>query len=1557
MGKRVAGGLLRALLLGVLAVASLLGSVTLHGRTRVFRRLARAQLDPLISAQMAGTLRLGEIVELTPWGLRARGVEVDDPQGRRVIRGEEVRVVLDPWALRSLSLHFTHARIRGGELVLHEDEPGDPSFLRAFGAPLNADPTSESGLGAIVDDWHIEDLVVRGTLLGLRNLRLEDTQVHLRLAIAAESAFPIDLRVFSASGTLVSPVAHPVRLENLVARVRDDPALGSTLWARLASEGAATPERLTATLSYVQPEGAAAGAEEELDLRLYLDPVHTETVADAGADFLAPFRGAVRGQLRLAGPTDDLRMTGRLDTAGGPLGLRAGLPSEGPTDLDLDLSGLRLDAVLRDAEGLPALPVEGSLRLRVPEAGPVALELETPPLRLFGLAIPALRLRGTLDDDDRLRIEEAELSLESGRVRVAGVVDEGRAILDVDARADRLQSEPIVRSLAPGLAGALDGRGRVEVPLDGGSAAVRGRWVFTNVRYGTLRVARAVATGRIAGSDLARPDLDLDLEIRGASAGGVPLGDGTGRIAGSPTGYDSELALASEVRRLGITGRLALTERGLRASFPRVTLARRDGRGWLPLSGGLAVLLVDGDRVRMEGAALEGPDGAMRAGGTVRIAGDAPPEALSLDVDGLDLSSLAAWTGLAELEGLGGILTGAATLEAAPLAGPARSRVQAELTLSDGRAGTVEGVDANLLFEIAEGRLRADLDASRREGPGRIDGTLEGFLPDEGTLLDALPRATYTLDASVRDVDLARAAALAGVPDQVRAGVGSLELNASGDLSVFDFTLRASVPTLELADPGLPRLGGDVRARFRGGTLSTRLVVQDDAGTLVEGEGSIATIDPVALLQHPERIADTLQTQIWRLALLVPQRPLASLPELIRDALPGADALVGSATLSLAGGALRTRADLVTTLAYDGDLEETCGTPSRPRAVLRGTLRDTRLDIAVRGFAGGRPVLEGAFESELPLDDWIAGGAAEVPVTEGALRLVGAEAEALPGLCRVLSGPLDGELLVDALFSDAPRFALQARSDGLRLRRLAVRGRGESARLELAESTEPLTLALELELDDDWVRGGAVAGFGDEGQLDLRGTLPVLSSHEGITIDESRTTFVDARFREVPLAVPLFSVASLGEVGGVLDGVVTASGPGLRPSLAGELRLSRGRSALVDIGQRLEDVEGRLVFSDDHIALQGLRARDGDGLARVAGEVLMRGFLPTGLDLRLDADAFPVRDEGSIVARITGAADLRAALSLDLGLDADVSGSRLKGELIVDRLTVAIPEGESRSPQELVPHPDVRVLGQEPARPAGEPFLVSLRVLAEDPIEVRSSAFDATARAALDVLVREPDFRVAGVASVEGGTFEIFSSRFTVQRGALRFDGGPAIDPLVNLVAVHELISRPGETVTITASGRLSDPQVTFASTLTNDPVQVITLLVGGDVTDEGQAEAQDQTQSFLLGVAAGVLTLSLRDELGGFFPQVGLQLDGDGTTRVSTRVSFDEQLPERLRRIVRAVYLEGFFFSESTEGSAGANQSGLGFVLEVLFPRSIVNTNTVTTQGTNFSVDVTWQP
>ena len=115
MARRVAAIVLRALLVALLAVASVLVTFTVHGRTDSFRRLARAQLDPLFSAELAGTLRLGEIVELSPWGLRALGVEVDDPEGRRVIRGEEVSVVLDPWALCTLTLHFTHAEIRGGE--------------------------------------------------------------------------------------------------------------------------------------------------------------------------------------------------------------------------------------------------------------------------------------------------------------------------------------------------------------------------------------------------------------------------------------------------------------------------------------------------------------------------------------------------------------------------------------------------------------------------------------------------------------------------------------------------------------------------------------------------------------------------------------------------------------------------------------------------------------------------------------------------------------------------------------------------------------------------------------------------------------------------------------------------------------------------------------------------------------------------------------------------------------------------------------------------------------------------------------------------------------------------------------------------------------------------------------------------------------------------------------------------------------------------------------------------------------------------------------------------
>ncbi len=147
---------------------------------------------------------------------------------------------------------------------------------------------------------------------------------------------------------------------------------------------------------------------------------------------------------------------------------------------------------------------------------------------------------------------------------------------------------------------------------------------------------------------------------------------------------------------------------------------------------------------------------------------------------------------------------------------------------------------------------------------------------------------------------------------------------------------------------------------------------------------------------------------------------------------------------------------------------------------------------------------------------------------------------------------------------------------------------------------------------------------------------------------------------------------------------------------------------------------------------------------------------------------------------------------------------------------------------------------------------------------------------------------------------------------------------------------------------------------MTNDRAEVIALLVSGDVRGDAARDVERAPTDFLAGVAAGVLTLSLREEFGQVVPTIVVEGNSYGGTRVRGGWRLEEVLPESLRRVIRGIYIEGFFNTSGQDGEGSRRTVGqvqdFGFLLELALPRDVVNTNTFTPPN-NFSLDVTWQP
>ena len=444
----------------------------------------------------------------------------------------------------------------------------------------------------------------------------------------------------------------------------------------------------------------------------------------------------------------------------------------------------------------------------------------------------------------------------------------------------------------------------------------------------------------------------------------------------------------------------------------------------------------------------------------------------------------------------------------------------------------------------------------------------------------------------------------------------------------------------------------------------------------------------------------------------------------------------------------------------------------------------------------------------------------------------------------------------------------------------------------------------------------------------------------------------------MPLQAVLAWLAGAVNVEGILQGSVSAQGTVKNPSLVGSVELTDGRVDLRTVGQTLENVTGRAIFDEDGVAISDLKATDTKGNATINGRVGFKKLRLNKADFTVNANSFPLRQEGSIVARVEGNARMLAEFEDDA----------LNGEVRLQQLTIDIPES-SATPQDLAAHPEVFLIGEDydlVQKPP--PYPIKLKLRSEDKIVIlsRDQGFFVEARADLDTTIAD-DLFVEGAVRLQSGNFRVFGKRFEIRSGSMVFDGDPEMDAKVDLVARHSLRGS-NDTVTVTVSGRLSNPTIEFSSSVpTTSQSQVIALLVTGSTRQQRgagptAAQASQETTNFLTGVAAGLASASLQSQFGGFAPTFGIQQgqtyadDVESDTAVQVGFNVDSVLPENVP--IRGLYVEGQFVARRAEGGPNttAQAQRPGFLIEALWPLNFVTTGTFAPPS-NWSIDVTWEP
>jgi translocation and assembly module TamB len=1516
---------------------AVVGSSLFHLDQELGRRAARDTANWLVSDAIAGTFLIGRVDVLQPRRVIARDVRVLDAEGTRVLSVDYVEGTFDPWALLRGGVHIETARVLGASarLVTPEGTSVPTIGTAFFPAAPSADPDAAPGGPTVrIDRIRIDDLRAEGDVPGVRGLRVEDLDVTGALAVERGE---VDLRLYTAKARVLAPYTPAATIEALTARITSDPHAILALSARLRNDAA---DRVRARLDVGVPRGAPDRSDVHLRLVAEASPVSRAAIAGAGVPGLEGLAiERVTGWAGLQGPASDLTFWANVTAEAGSV-TATGRIRPAAVQVRARTRGLALDRVVAAA---PPATVAGEATLDVDlrpdgDAAP-RFRATIDAFRIGPWAVPGIAVSGAIEPT-RVTLQRLESTHAGGDLSVRGAVwYTGAVDVRVRARIPQIARDPNVRRLAPGARASVDADVRLRVTADEApNVELEGRAALGDVVLPGLRARSVDARGSMRGRPDA-PRLDVALEVQGLTAGGVALGTGRIAVRGGPRTYEGTAALREGARRIEVDAVAARTGTKWSLDAPRLEL----GVGAQTWRG--VVERLELDPARSIGASL-----VRLASGTQRLElrgtyGFRRSADLTLLLQDLDVTALAAFVpALREIEGRFDTtlrLSGDATHPDLDVQGAVR----------EGAALGFRDLESVYSLKYRAGHADVDVQITLgAEGTVAVAGSAELDLDGSPDLETALRAGAYDLTFEGIDVALPLVSRVLDGRLPPLEGTAQARAHYRGDLDapVIDATLRGARVTL----PGQPPLEVEVVARLGDGRGALEVAIADPLGRPLVRAAAEAGVPFPALRDGTFDARAALEDAPWTLRVHVPERPLEDLPEpwgeITRDW-----PVVLTADLSAVGGDGRPiRADLRAEAEYTGlrDSTEACTRNVRPTARLLVTLADGHARARLRGHLQPTdPVTLATAEADLPLDDWLLrrSSPGDLPAVRVEARVPTVELGELPFVCEYATGRASATLDVTRLFDDQPAGRLVVNASDVRV----AGGTPLDAQIVASASSRAIVT--------DTVFEFPTTGASGQLQATLQSTWNRQTHLPQVSEDARFLLLVEAR--RASLAPILAFVPGIARADVIADGQVQAQGTRTALTWSGALELFDGHMDIVGPGQRLEGVRGRVEFRENRADIERLEARDVDGTVEATGHLDFRGLVPDrgALDLRMDK--LPVRREGSVLATLSGRAELGAR----------VAPMRTDMRVRIRELEVALPDEAQGQLQDLALDPDIVVLGearQAPADPS-QSYAFHVGVDGTRPFWIRRNDFAAQVRTSLDVLYQDPTFRVAGYVELLRGYFEILGKRFALKRGRMDFDGGEELNPLLDITAVYALNTTGTKNVTVTVSGRLSEPRIDFTSTEATDRGEIIALLVSGrarDAAASGRAVGTEtqQAASFVTGVLGGILTLGLRNEFGEFLPTISLDYTGDGA-RIRAGFQADSFIRENLgflSGVIEGAYVEGFVQTGGGPGAAGGGSSGSsqtttgGFLLELQFPYDFVGSITYTPPQ-NFGLDVTWEP
>lgn len=331
---------------------------------------------------------------------------------------------------------------------------------------------------------------------------------------------------------------------------------------------------------------------------------------------------------------------------------------------------------------------------------------------------------------------------------------------------------------------------------------------------------------------------------------------------------------------------------------------------------------------------------------------------------------------------------------------------------------------------------------------------------------------------------------------------------------------------------------------------------------------------------------------------------------------------------------------------------------------------------------------------------------------------------------------------------------------------------------------------------------------------------------------------------------------------------VHASGSAGSPTIQGQLQIRDVAMTTADAPLGVEDLNGTVDITNDHIQLTKVTGHVGGGDVSLGGSIAYKPSLQFNLAL-----------QGKSI-RLRYPDGLRSLLDANLAFSGTKRASTLNGRVLIDSLSFT-PDFD------LAKFGDQFSTGGTLSQPGfADTIKLAIGVQSREDLNPTSLQISITGRANLQVGGTAANPVITGRTTLSSGELFYRNVRYQLQKGVITFDNPKETHPVMN-VSVTTTVEQYN--LTLTLRGPLDKLTTSYVSDPPLATADIINLVARGKTTQESAAASQS-TDSMIASQAASQLSSSVQ-KLAGIS---SLQIDptiGTNNQNPSARIAIQQRV------------------------------------------------------------------